>query len=249
MNENNDNLQETTPSIDKIKEANKVVSDTVNEAENTSEKTTLLGELSEPLCKSMDDVWNSHLVSITSSLKLTDSLFATITKQNEIRSAFADPLREMQVDKIIKSIQLISTAIQPYYQGIVSALSDSIKTFSDSYKPLVDNAIKSLVSSQFDFAQKMQQPIQQMLAAIDFSPLYSIFEQLRGFDFSKYRKKLNHIVIAEMYDAKWFPHALCVDDRKIISQFWSILDSTRKSKNRIIHIDKLVYNRYDKTRI
>ena len=125
-----------------------------------------------------------------------------------------------------------------------------------SVQPLFDNTfalgdtIKNIVSLYpFDIADRIQFPIQQLLQGIDFTPLYSVLETLKGFDLSRYRKRLNKIILAETYDARWFPHALCVDDREMVMDFWDILDTTRKSKSRVKKIDKLIYDTYSKNRI
>lgn len=178
------------------------------------------------------------------------AMMAPILKQQELLSSITAPLQDIQSTLALKSMELISPAIQSYYQGISASISESIRPILDSYKPLMSNTLTNLISSyQFDLVDKIQIPIRNYLETIDFSPLYSIFEAFKGFDVTKYRDKLNKIAIAETYNARWFPHALCLDDREMVAEFWSILDSTRKSKNRIKKIDQLVFSRYDKNRI
>jgi hypothetical protein len=149
-----------------------------------------------------------------------------ILKQQEYIAAFVEPMRRIQ-EQFISSYSIF-----------------------ENYHNVTAISINNLISSyQYDLFQKIQAPICQILQAVDFSPLYGIFESLKGFDLSKYRDSLNKIVIEETYDAKWFPHAFCTDDSEMIIQFWEILETTRKSKNRVKKIDCLIFEKYDKQHI
>lgn len=186
---------------------------------------------------------SQELANATAALK-------TAAFGQEIATAFSEPLKGIQSQIANLGLDLIGTSIKPYYSELASSLAQSIKPLMNDSTWALGESIRSIVSSyQFDIVQKMQFPIQQMLQTIDFSPLYSILEPLKGFDLTKYRERLNKIVIAETYDARWFPHALCVDDNDMVAQFWRILDSTRKSKNRVKKIDTLVFETYTKPRI
>lgn len=266
MDESHKKLQKDNPSEKEVNDSNRIVIDLEEEPGDPdgSESDALM---SESLRKSIESVQNTYLKSMApllkhqtmlDSMKLPmletqakiSSIVASMLEQQKLLSAIANPLKGIQTDIAFKSMELISPAIQSYYQDISLSLAESIRPFIDSYKPLMLDAITSLVTSyQFDLASRIDLPIHHLLETIDFSPLYSIFEQLKGFDFSKYRSKLNKIVIAETYDAKWFPHALCLNDLDMVAEFWDIIESTRKSKNRIKRIDQLVYSRYDKNRI
>lgn len=265
MDESHEKLQKDNPA-EEVNDSNLIVID-LGEDSGDPDSSESHALMSETLRKSMESVQNTYLKSmapllkqqtILDSMKLPmletqakiSSMVAPMLEQQKLLSAISNPLKDIQTDIAFRSMELISPAIQSHYQDISLSLAESIRPIIDSYKPLLSDAITSLVSSyQFDLASRIELPIHRLLETIDFSPLYSIFEQLKGFDFSKYRSKLNKIVIAETYDAKWFPHALCLDDRDMVAEFWDIIESTRKSKNRIKRIDQLVYSRYDKNRI
>ncbi len=266
MDESHEKLQKDNPSEEEVNDSNRIVID-LGKDSGDPDGSEFHALMSESLRKSMESIQNSYLRSmapllkqqtILDSIKLPmletqakiSSMVAPMLEQQKLLSAIANPLKDIKTDIAFRSMELISPAIQSYYQNISLSLAESIRPIIDSYKPLMSDTITSLVSSyQFDLASRIELPIHHLLETIDFSPLYSIFEQLKGFDFSKYRSKLNKIVIAETYDAKWFPHALCLDDRDMVADFWDIIESTRKSKNRIKRIDRLVYSRYDKNRI
>lgn len=266
MDESHEKLQKNNLSEEEVNDSNRIVID-LGEDPGDPDGSEPHALMSESLRKSMESVQNTYLKSmapllkkqtILDSMKLPmfetqakiSSMVAPMLEQQKLLSAITNPLKDIQTDIAFRSMELISPAIQSYYRDISSSLVESIRPIIGSYKPLMSDTITNLVSSyQFDLASRMELPIHRLLETIDFSPLYSIFEQLKGFDFSKYRSKLNKIVIAETYDAKWFPHALCLDDRDMVAEFWDIIESTRKSKNRIKRIDQLVYSRYDKNRI
>lgn len=130
-----------------------------------------------------------------------------ILKQQEWMNAITEPMRELQTKIETGGLDLINSSMSNYYQGITRNMAKSMKTLMGSYTPLISESIKNFVASyKFDIAQRIQSPVQQMLQGIDFSPLYSILESLKGIDFSKYKEKLNRIIITETYEAKWFPH-------------------------------------------
>ena len=264
MNDEMQNRANEISSENEDSDKRKVVIDLGEEADDIADSaTTSIVSLGQSMAK----MQNSYIKSIEPLMEQRamldnmmspilerqtkiSAMMAPILKQQELLASITAPLQDIQSTLALKSMELISPAIQSYYKGISASISESIRPILDSYKPLMSDTLTSLVSSyQFDLVDKIQIPIRNYLETIDFSPLYSVFEAFRGFDVTKYRDKLNKIAIAETYDARWFPHALCLDDQEMVIEFWSILDSTRKSKNRIKKIDQLVFSRYDKNRI
>ena len=264
MNDEMQNLANEISSENEDSDKRKVVIDLGEEADDIADSaTTSIASLGQSMAK----MQNSYIKSIEPLMEQRamldnmmspilerqtkiSAMMAPILKQQELLASITAPLQDIQSTLALKSMELISPAIQSYYKGISASISESIRPILDSYKPLMSDTLTSLVSSyQFDWVDKIQIPIRNYLETIDFSPLYSVFEAFKGLDVTKYRDKLNKIAIAETYDARWFPHALCLDDQEMVIEFWSILDSTRKSKNRIKKIDQLVFSRYDKNRI
>ena len=264
MNDEMQNRANEISSENEDSDKRKVVIDLGEEADDIADSaTTSIASLGQSMAK----MQNSYIKSIEPLMEQRamldnmmspilerqtkiSAMMAPILKQQELLASITAPLQDIQSTLALKSMELISPAIQSYYKGISASISESIRPILDSYKPLMSDTLTSLVSSyQFDWVDKIQIPIRNYLETIDFSPLYSVFEAFKGLDVTKYRDKLNKIAIAETYDARWFPHALCLDDQEMVIEFWSILDSTRKSKNRIKKIDQLVFSRYDKNRI
>lgn len=264
MNDEMQNRANENSSENEDSDKRKIVIDLGEESDDIADSaTTSIASLGQSMAK----IPNSYIKSIEPLMEQQamldnmtspileqqtkiSAMMAPILKQQELLASIKAPLQDIQSTLALKSMELISPAIQSYYQGISASISESIRPILDSYKPLMSDTLTNLVSSyQFDLVDKIQIPIRNYLETIDFSPLYSIFKAFKGFDVTKYRDKLNKIAIAETYDARWFPHALCLDDQEMVAEFWSILDSTRKSKNRIKKIDQLVFSRYDKNRI
>ena len=264
MNDEMQNRANENSSENEDSDKRKIVIDLGEESDDIADSaTTSIASLGQSMAK----MQNSYIKSIEPLMEQRamldnmmspilerqtkiSAMMAPILKQQELLASITAPLQDIQSTLALKSMELISPAIQSYYKGISASISESIRPILDSYKPLMSDTLTSLVSSyQFDWVDKIQIPIRNYLETIDFSPLYSVFEAFKGLDVTKYRDKLNKIAIAETYDARWFPHALCLDDQEMVIEFWSILDSTRKSKNRIKKIDQLVFSRYDKNRI
>ena len=239
---------------------------TVDSGEDSEESNGLVRQITLPksLMESLENVQKTYINSMAPLVKQLgsirptfletqakiSSIIAPILEQQKALLAIVKPLEDIQINMAFKSMELISPAIQSYYQNISLSLAESMRPVLDGYKSLMSDTITSFISSyKFDLVPKLDLPIHHLLETIDFSPIYSIFEQLKGFDFSKYKKQLNRIAIQETYDAKWFPHALCLEDRDMIAEFWEIIETTGKRKNRIKRIDQLVYGRYNKKQI
>lgn len=266
MADNNEKVQNENLPEEEVNDCGEIEIDWEGNQEelDASETNVLMSESLKESIESLQSVCSKSMASLLEQQTRLDSMMDSIREtqakissivspvleQQNSLSAIVNPIERIQTDIMPRIIEQISPAINSYYQDISSALVENIRPVLDSYKPLVSDSIKELVSSyQFSFPKRVELPIHRFLETIDFSPLYSIFEQLNGFDFSKYRAKLNKIALAETYDAKWFPHALCLDDIDMVAEFWNIIQTTRKSKNRTKRIDRLVFSRYDKQRI
>ena len=144
----------------------------------------------------------------------------------------------------------VAGLIKPYYGNLANVLVESFKPVLSSSVLRTANVIKKTLSTyQFDAVKSIQTPMKEMLKAIDFSPIYSVLKQIDVLKSRKEEKEANEIVLEETLNAKWFPHALCVDNARVIEDFWQIIASTRKSQNRVKKMDKLILDYYGKTRI
>ena len=227
-----------------------------NDVDNSTKLTLIPKGVMETALSAIkiQDTYNMALAPIMNQMKLVNSvnlpLCSSVFRQQEIANAFSNKLKGIlfQADSI--RFGLFGTSIMPYYNNLASSLAKSVKPVMNKRLFALCDSISSIVSSyQFAPAQEMLRPIQLVLQTIDFSPLYRFLEPLKYFDLVKNRKRLNKIITEEAYNARWFPHALCINDNGKIAQFWRILCSTRKSKNRIKKIDSLVFAFYTKSKI
>lgn len=210
------------------------------EANEDSESSSW--EINNANYKELSERIRKSFIPISSTYSNYIKTIQPILKQQELLKSL-EPLTRMQYEIDWKGIELINSSLHDYYKKMTKSLSESMK-------PLMGESLLKMISSyNFDVATKITIPIQQFLYEIDFSPLYRTFKQLKGFNFSKYNEKLNKIVVVEMFDAKWFPHALSINDGETLSGFFEIIQTTRKSKNRIKKIDKLIFTKYNKNAI
>ena len=127
-------------------------------------------------------------------------------------------------------------AIAQYNISLMSinykALSDSMLTFVNSYSKSITNIIST--------------PVLDWFRQIDFSPILSTIDSIRHlltFDFDK--QYYSELYLQEMYDARWFPYVGWRNTNVSLAiEINSILEHTRKSKNRVKKIDKAVFNYY-----
>ena len=142
----------------------------------------------------------------------------------------------------------ISKSIQPYYKQMEIGLSDAIGNVLKGYRSeAVESMVRVINSYEFDFSGIINNSLQQMLREIDYSGMFSHFaELLKKIDF---RQRINELIWAETYEAKWFPHALIADEGQIRYEFLEIIESTKPSSNRIKKIDKLILDYYTKAKL
>lgn len=90
-------------------------------------------------------------------------------------------------------------------------------------------------------------PLLKWIQSLDFSPL---FESLQGFSIPEISpEKIKGVYLSEMYDAHWFPGAIWCADIKLTLDIIDIVGGTRKSKNRVKKIDRVIYGYYTKPTI
>ena len=173
-----------------------------------------------------------------------------ILKQQELIVSINKPMKAFKAQIVSNNISLFSSSIQEHYRNVAAPIARGASEIMANYNLGIMKSIHNFVTSyKSDIAQKIQIPIQQMLQNITVNPFQEILDSLKGFDFSKYKKRLNEIVVSESYDAKWFPHAVWDSKIGLFMDFMDVLSSTRKSKNRIKKIDTLIFEYYDKNRI
>lgn len=84
---------------------------------------------------------------------------------------------------------------------------------------------------------------------------YSIFDRIQeslsriGREFDTYFDKLEATYQNELYEAKWFPHAINTDNLQLFLDVSEVLEHTRRSKNRTKKLDRIFFDFYDKKRL
>ncbi len=144
--------------------------------------------------------------------------------------------------------KVISESISSYYEQIAVTMQNTIGEVLKNYRSeVLESMVKMISAYQLNVSNILTGSVQQILSQIDFSGLYrALSESIKIADF---RVKINHIVLSETYSAKWFPHALSTDECNIQYEFLEIIVSTKRSKNRIKKIDKLILDYYSKPKI
>lgn len=144
--------------------------------------------------------------------------------------------------------KVISESISPYYEQLAVTMQNGIGEVLKNYRSeALESIVKMISAYQLNFSNILTGSVQQILSQIDFSGLYcALSESIKIADF---RVKINNIVLSETYSAKWFPHALNADECNIQYEFLEIIVSTKRSKNRIKKIDKLILDYYSKQKI
>ena len=209
----------------------------------------------------------SDALKSAQSLKAYNKRVKGITNSS-VKLARANRDIQVAVNKIyspaIKNACKAASSFSKYQDAIKPAVESANRAL-ENIKPVIEsqvaiaqslNGIKDVLnrvvsSYKFDFTPLFNSPVFQFLKEIRMDYL----ESLRNFlDESRitgsyFRKRINDIVFQEVYDAKWFPYAEWGNDYEIVSSILDILDSTRKSKNRVKKIDKLIFRYYTKSKI
>ena len=115
------------------------------------------------------------------------------------------------------------------------SISDTIVKIVTDYTESL-NKIGAITSNIISFLDR-----------IDYSPFLRIAETLSRFDFGTFQTNLERIYYEALYEAKWFPHAVCATNLKLFEDINYILASTRSgSQNRTKKLDKVIFSYYNK---
>ena len=209
----------------------------------------------------------SDALKSAQSLKAYNKRVKGITNSS-VKLARANRDIQVAVNKIyspaIKNACKAASSFSKYQDAIKPAVESANRAL-ENIKPVIEsqvaiaqslNGIKDVLnrvvsSYKFDFTPLFNSPAFQFLKEIRMDYLESLRNFLDEFRItgSYFRKRINDIVFQEVYDAKWFPYAEWGNDYEIVSSILDILDSTRKSKNRVKKIDKLIFRYYTKSKI
>ena len=208
-----------------------------------------------------------HALKSVKGIKLNNKRIMEITN-TDVKLASTNRDVQIAINKIhspaIKNACKAASSFSKYQDAIKPAVESANRAL-ENIKPVIEsqvaiaqslNGIKDVLnrvvsSYKFDFTPLFNSPAFQFLKEIRMDYLDSLRNFLDEFRITGayFRKKINDIVFREVYDAKWFPYAEWGNDYEMVISILDILNSTRKSKNRVKKIDKLIFGYYSKTKI
>ena len=204
---------------------------------------------------------NSDKVGIDIKIPMSYELQKVNELTNRIRSNYKKTMlpviRQQEMVNKITAIsrkttssfsKVISESIHPYYGQLAVTMQNGIGEVLKNFRSeALESTVKMISSYQLNFSNMLTGSVQQILSQIDFSGIYEAL--LKSIKIADFRVKINNIVLSETYSAKWFPHALSTDECNIQYEFLEIIVSTKRSKNRIKKIDKMILDYYSKPKI
>lgn len=250
--------------IDQIAESVKKTNEAIYRAtEPLRKQQELLNKLAEPiriqnqLAQSIAPIVNQTTVA----QNMANAMKANLPDFSKVYRSAAMDVIGSQTAQLVQSVAPIIKQ-QAITQNIANAMIFSLPDFSQAYRSAALDIISaqtaqfaSLAASittqyQSSAYKAMQEvirlPVMDWLHSIDLSPIYGCLQQLGDFIPKNFDRRLfSDIYLTEMYDAKWFPYAGWDADIHLIKEVLNVLDSTRKSKNRVKQIDSLIFSYYD----
>lgn len=147
--------------------------------------------------------------------------------------------------KTIESATKISETLSEYqfnpkYVAAFEALNDpTFMTISESFR----NAASHLNDV---LCRVVPSPFIEWINAVEYSPLWKLFESIKIDDEKVQRQKeLHRAYLQLMYDCEWFPYAGIVADTTLFYEINGIIASSRgNSKRRKTRIDKAILSYY-----
>lgn len=156
-----------------------------------------------------------------------------------------------------KMIQLMEKAdeINSKTQGIdlnrLARLQEESTFDSAKFASMIEHTLISLNQFMEDIGRKVIESAQVLLDS--FSKFnYSIFDRIQetlssvGNEFDTYFDNLELTFQNELYEARWFPHAINTDNLQLFLDVSEVLEHTRRSKNRTKKLDRIFFDFYNK---
>lgn len=222
--------------------------------------------------KKSDNSYDSEDRDNSSDLKQNDlgnnkNLFKSIEKLQKESAINLEPLL-LQFDTLNESLSHMRELQDAINKSVIFSLSDVMNSYFNNHflkmdhcnllnlsminADLFESFRRITESYKFDECFRIQNPIQEMLKGMSLNSLEGLLKKLYGFDFSEQFKQINQlkeIVILECYDAKWFPHALWVKESTLLIDFFDLIETTKKSNNRVKKMDRIIFAYFSKDRI
>lgn len=206
----------------------------------------------ERLQKAMRKIVVSNTKMLESSKAMRESMQNALQPMLEAQKRMIEatiPMRELQ-ETLSKSVAFnVGAQVKLSFPNCFGEIIAENKRSIARSANLIEAMQRVIPKYRFDITPALTLPIQQLLQGIKIDYVERFKELFKDFDFHSFFDKFNHIVICEAYDARWFPHAVWNADQKLVYKVLDVVNATRKSKNRIIRIDKLIFDYYSKAKI
>lgn len=212
----------------------------------------------------MNDKNNNEFIDpIPESVRKTNEAIKRATEpilqQQELLNKLAESMRvQAQIEQSVTPIinqaaitQNIANAMRvnlpDFSQAFRSAALDIITARTVQFASLAASVTAQYKTSIYNTMQDaIRLPIMNWLNSINLSPIYGCLNQFGNLIPKNLDRRLfSDIYLMEMYEAKWFPYAGWDAELSLVKEILNILDTTRKSKNRVKRIDSVIYAYYD----
>lgn len=164
------------------------------------------------------------------------------------------------LQKSLNSLRIYSASFDALQQitirqsEILSGIANAIPKFTININPIVTglsnlmvsdalvNSMKTIQNSYSAIYSAFQSPVFKWIQSLDLSPIY---ETLRKFaDYAIDFDKIKEIYLQELYDAHWFPYTCWHAELSFTGDILEAIRHTKKSKNRVKKIDRIVFDYY-----
>ena len=163
-------------------------------------------------------------------------------------SVLSDSIKPMvEANKLWSSLSF-TPSVQYCWENLAQSFM-KIEPISSSLRELSSAVSKFVESFYATSLPQITVPVFELFQSVSYFPSDAIREAIKSFDFTAYWKRLNHILLHECYDAKWVPNAVWNADPDFLTDVLEIINTTKKSKNRVKKIDKAILTYYTKSRI
>lgn len=200
-------------------------------------------EIEDTMLRSIQPVINlQSQLAVVPDISGVDGLVATMEtfsriQDNGMSNALRD-LGEVALSTVVPSFSFTNPAIEAINQiskSLLQGIASSLQSIVDIYTSEIVESFNSVIGS--------------WLQTIDFTPLRDLVESLSEFDFDYPYEELEHAYLQAMFEARWFPYAGWIADLDAFGEINTILETSRKSKNRTKRIDAVIFSYYNKNEL
>ena len=161
---------------------------------------------------------------------------------------------EEKMTHLIEKADEISNKVRGIDFTKLARLQEESTFDNAKFASMIEHTLISLNQFMEDVGKKAIEAAQVLLDT--FSKFnYSIFDRIQeslsrvGNEFEIYFDNLEATYQNELYEARWFPHAINTDNLQLFLDVSEVLEHTRRSKNRTKKLDQIFFDFYNKKRL